>query len=105
MALNNVDVSTVKGMLARGDAQRDVASYFGIVEERISEISEGYVGRHVAPASEERLPPAGPYVAGRTALKAIDALISLRLQIDKALDELDVFERDAQRMRQTVAPE
>ena len=93
MALNDQDVATVKGMLARGDQQRDVAAYFGIAEEGIGAVAKGELGAQIPSASEDSLPPPGPYLAGRTALKAIDTLLSLRALIDQAMDELDVYER------------
>lgn len=93
MALNDQDVATVKGMLARGDQQRDVAAYFGIREERIGAVLKGDFGAHVSPAEPDMLPPPGPYLSGRTALRAVDTLISLRSLIDQAMDEIDVYER------------
>lgn len=89
--MRDQDVATVCGMLARGDEPRHVASYFGVSEERIREVAGGRV--NVTPAGLNDLPPPGPYLAGRTALKAIDTLIALRLLIDQAMDEMDVYER------------
>ena len=39
MALNDAEIAIVKGMLARGDRQHDIAAYFGINGGRIAEIS------------------------------------------------------------------
>ena len=54
MSLNAREISIVKGMLARGDKQQDIAAFFGVNGGRISEINTGQyedaVG--VAPAVE-----------------------------------------------------
>jgi hypothetical protein len=43
--------------------------------------------------AKEGLPPAGPYMAGRSALRARDTLIALRDLIDGAIDDIDLYER------------
>lgn len=93
MALNDLDIATIKGMLARGDRAEDIATYFGTQRARIREIGEGDCGAHIAATANEALPPPGPYVTGRSALKALDTLIAVRLMIDQAMDEMDVYER------------
>lgn len=62
--LTSADASIVKGMLARGDRQSDIASFFGVNGGRIAEISVGkkFASAPVAPAN--MLPPKGPYVYG-----------------------------------------
>lgn len=92
MKLNNREIAIVKGMLNRGDRQHDIAAYFGINGGRIAEINTGATGAGVAPADEQFLPPAGPYLAGRSALRARDTLIALRELIDEALEEIDLYE-------------
>lgn len=95
MSLNHREISVVKGMLARGDKQQDIAAYFGVNGGRISEINTGQcedaVG--VGPAVEADLPPAGPIMAGRSALHMRDTLRALRNDIDRVLAEIDDFER------------
>lgn len=93
MSLNPREISIVKGMLARGDKQHDIAAYFGVNGGRIAEISTGHNGSYVSPAPESELPPAGPIMAGRSALHARDALRALRDLIDQTLDEIERFER------------
>lgn len=58
--LNRDDAAVIKGMLARGDSQHDIASYFGVNGGRIAEIAirEKFPR---APVSQGRLPPPGPY--------------------------------------------
>lgn len=78
MAMTINDAKIAIGMIARGDKQHDVASYFGENQARIAEAVDGKFGTtEAAPASQ--LPPKGPYgIKGRRlrafAQKAIDAL-------------------------------
>jgi hypothetical protein len=93
MALNDGEIAIVKGMLARGDRQHDIAAYFGVNGGRIAEISTGQRGQSVTAAAQAELPPAGPYMAGRSALRARDTLIALRELIDEAIGDIDLYER------------
>jgi hypothetical protein len=54
----------IKGMIARGDMQHDVAAFFGLNSGRISEVNTGKRYPEVAPAPAHMLPPPGPYGAG-----------------------------------------
>jgi hypothetical protein len=96
MALNDGEIAIVKGMLARGDKQHDIAAYFGINGGRIAEISTGQTGPSVAAAVQEDLPPAGPYMAGRSALRARDTLTALRDLIQGAIDDIDLYEKPSE---------
>jgi hypothetical protein len=91
------DAAIIKGMIARGDRQSDIAAYFGTNGGRISEINTGTkVGAkfaHVRPAPLKRLPPPGPYLAGRSALKARDTLLAALDMIQAALVEIDLYEQ------------
>lgn len=95
MSFNNREISIIKGMLARGDKQQDIAAFFGVNGGRISEINTGQCddAAGVQPAHESELPPAGPIMAGRSALQMRDTLRALRDLIDEALTEIDEFER------------
>lgn len=64
ITLNEEDAAIVKGMLARGDRQHDIASWFGVNGGRVGEIASGARFRAVAAASSEMLPPPGPYLTG-----------------------------------------
>lgn len=93
MALSEGEIASVKGMLLRGDRQHDIASYFGVNGGRIAEISTGPTGSGVAGSPPEDLPPAGPYMAGRSALRARDTLIALRDLIEEAIGDIDLYEK------------
>jgi hypothetical protein len=93
MALSEGEIATVKGMLVRGDRQHDIAAYFGVNGGRIAEISTGQTGSNVAAAAADDLPPAGPYMAGRSALRARDTLIALRDLIQDAINDIDLYEK------------
>ncbi|MCA6097621.1 hypothetical protein [Bradyrhizobium australafricanum] len=93
MALSEGEIATVKGMLLRGDRQHDIAAYFGVNGGRIAEISTSQTGSSVAPAATDDLPPAGPYMAGRSALRARDTLIALRDLIQDAINDIDLYEK------------
>jgi hypothetical protein len=93
MALSIAEVAIVKGMLARGDRQSDIAAYFGENGGRISEINTGLTGENVAAASPEDLPLPGPYfISGRAAIRAKETLSALRDLIDETLQEIDAWE-------------
>lgn len=82
--LTAADAAVVKGMLARGDRQHDIAAWFGVNGGRIAEIATGYRYPLVDPAEPEDLPPPGPYPAGRVAVKAIAALSAAKAALASA---------------------
>jgi hypothetical protein len=96
MPLNDGEIAIVKGMLLRGDKQHDIAAYFGVNSARVNEINGGATGPSIVAASTEQLPPRGPYMAGRSALRARDTLIALRELIDDAIKDIDLFEQEPQ---------
>ena len=69
--LNHRDTRFVKGMLARGDRQHDIAAYYGVNAGRIAEVatSEGDYPR-AEPMDEDKLPPRGPQISGRAMAEA-----------------------------------
>lgn len=93
MALIDGEIAVVKGMLARGDRQHDIAAYFGVNGGRIAEISTEQTGSSITASPAEELPPAGPYMAGRSALRARDTLIALRDLIEEAIGDIDLYEK------------
>ena len=93
MPLNDQEVAIVKGMLARGDRQHDIAAYFGVNGGRVGEISIGKRGQGISASAAQLLPPPGPYLAGRSALRARDTLVALRDLIDEAINDIDLYER------------
>ena len=74
ISLTVLDAAVVKGMLARGDRQHDIASWFGVNGGRIAEIATGHRFGEVPAAPLDELPPGGPYLHLREAVAAIEAL-------------------------------
>jgi hypothetical protein len=72
ITLNEEDAALVKGMLARGDRQHDIAAWFGVNGGRIAEVATGATFRWVEAAPEGELPPPGPYMSGRAAHAALN---------------------------------
>jgi hypothetical protein len=84
IVLSEEDAAIVKGMLARGDRQHDIAAWFGVNGGRIAEIATGQRFRKVATAPPEQLPEPGPYLSGREAAQLRDALTKARAALDVA---------------------
>lgn len=72
--LDEDDAALVKGMLARGDRQHDIAAWFGVNGGRIAEISTGAKFIEVKPAVLTELPPRGPYLSGRQSAQLLARL-------------------------------
>jgi len=85
ISLTYSDASIVKGMLARGDRQHDIAAWFGVNGGRIGDISTGAKFPSVAAAPLDKLPPPGPYLTGRDAYAAMIALEEAAETINTAL--------------------
>jgi hypothetical protein len=69
------ETQIVKGMLARGDKQHDIAAFFGVNGGRVAEVANGSCDYPTAPAAEEsKLPPPGPYVSLRTVFEVREIL-------------------------------
>jgi hypothetical protein len=84
ISLTESDAAIVKGMLARGDRQHDIAAWFGVNGGRVGEIATGARFPGVLPAPDEQLPPPGPYLSGREAAVLIDALGRARAALETA---------------------
>ncbi len=84
IALDAADASLIKGMLARGDRQHDIAAWFGVNGGRIAEIATGRRFRSVPAGVAESLPPAGPYLSGRDTAVMLEALARARSALDHA---------------------
>lgn len=72
--LDEDDAAIVKGMLARGDRQHDIAAWFGVNGGRVGEISTGAKFGDVKPAEVADLPPPGPYLSGRQSAELLARL-------------------------------
>jgi hypothetical protein len=82
------ETCVVKGMLARGDRQHDIASYFGVNGGRIGEIASGdNAYPNAQPSPEADLPPPGPYLTKFAVQSVIDTL-------NEALEALDLAEQE-----------
>lgn len=93
MPFSTSEIAVVKGMIARGDKQSDIAAYFGVNGGRISEVNTQKQGADVKPAPQDQLPPPGPYFAsGRSTIRATETLAALRDLIDQTLTEMRNFE-------------
>lgn len=79
--LTSADASIVKGMLARGDRQSDIASYFGVNGGRIAEISVGKTFASAAAAPGNTLPPKGPYIYGDLHRQMKKALMDIQTDL------------------------
>jgi len=74
----------IKGMLARGDRQHDIAAWFGVNGGRVGEIATGFRFGGVVAAPPEALPPPGPYLSGRDTAMLLRALSEARMALDQA---------------------
>jgi|688.fasta_scaffold174621_2 hypothetical protein len=82
--LEATDAAIVKGMLARGDRQHDIAAWFGVNGGRIADIATGRKFREVLAEPSNNLPPRGPYPTGREAAIALQALARAKAAIASA---------------------
>jgi hypothetical protein len=57
MSLSNQDAAVIKGMLARGDFQHDIAAHFNENPARVAEIKSGEKFNNVKPADAATIPP------------------------------------------------
>src|SRR6187399_2191960 len=55
--LNIEQAAVIKGMLARGDKQHDIAAHFGTNSGRVAEISTGAKFSNIQAAPVDKLPP------------------------------------------------
>lgn len=74
ISLTEEDAALVKGTLARGDRQHDIAAWFGVNGGRIGEIAAGSRFCDVRPAPRKHLSSPGPYISGKDATVLIEAL-------------------------------
>jgi hypothetical protein len=79
------ETCVVKGMLARGDRQHDIASYFGANGGRIANDAGNYPNAQAAPEAD--LPPEGPYLT-KYAVQSIIATLN------EAIAALDLAEQE-----------
>ena len=95
ISLTETDATFVKGMLARGDRQHDIAAWFGVNGGRVAEIASGAKFWWVDPADEALLPPAGPYPCGLEAHAAMEALEAAKRAVAEAGEIVRVYSKRA----------
>lgn len=83
----------IKGMLARGQPQMEIALWYGINQARVSEIRLGKRGagkrfRHVPPADVSHI-PLGPYIV--TSVRDLTATQRALVARDTIIRELEVL--------------
>ncbi len=84
------ETQIVKGMLARGDRQHDIAAYFGVNGGRIAEVSTGKCDYPSAPAAPpDKLPPPGPYVGAKALFEIEETLRETIMLIEGAGNKSD----------------
>ena len=86
--LTDKDAATVKGMLARGDRQHDIAAWFGVNAGRIAGVANGKTHQSIK-AKIRDLPPKGPYLSSRDAYGAIYALQEAQRTLSSALETVN----------------
>ena len=91
ITLDDDAAAIIKGMLARGDRQHDIAAWFGVNGGRVAEIATGQKFESTEAAGLNRLPPQGPYLSGRQAAVLLDAIRKAK----HALAEAEDFIRSA----------
>src|SRR5437868_11519715 len=85
ISLGYRETCVVKGTLARGDRQHDIASYFGVNGGRIGEIASGdNAYPNAQPTSEADLPPPGPYLTKFAVQSVIETLTEAIAALDLA---------------------
>lgn len=91
--LTRNDIRIIKGMLRRGDRQSDISAFFGHNIGRVSEVNTGQREPDVPEAPLNELPPPGPYMAARSAIRAKQTLEAVRDLITDALNDIESWER------------
>lgn len=86
--LTEADAGLVKGMIARGDRQHDIAAWFGVNGGRIAEVSSRDNFGHVN-AIHADLPPSGPYLTGRGSSEAKAQLETIKTKLTDLLSEVE----------------
>jgi hypothetical protein len=81
------DIAIIKGMLARGDKQSDVAAYWGTNSGRIAETNVGRRYSSILPAPPHQLPPPGPHVSGN--IQVVGIAEDFRREQQKTNEKLD----------------
>lgn len=104
MAFTYRETQIVKGMLARGDKQHDIAAYFGVNGGRVAEVANDTCDYPTAPAAEEsKLPPPGPYVGAKSVFEIKEVLSEAIELIEGAGSASDEAQLALDALKQAVA--
>lgn len=94
-------VAIIKGMVARGDRQMDVAVFHGLNQARINELVNGTGAwgkafKHIVAAEPETLPESGPYaVVGKVGYDKLRVAASVPLDLlQKIAADLDAIKKE-----------
>lgn len=87
--LTQEQAGLVKGLLARGEKQHDVAAFFGENGGRIAEIKTGKRYPDIAPAAKKDLPSPSDVASGYAVYVARQAILRAQLGLSAALSCLD----------------
>jgi hypothetical protein len=82
-------IPLIKGMLARGDDQSDIAACFLINAGRVAEINTGQRSPNIAAADLGELPPEGPYPSAYELWKTKNALWAARVALEAVREKID----------------
>jgi hypothetical protein len=83
--LNDEQAGIVKGLLARGEKQHDIAAFLGVNGGRIAEIAKGYKFADVKPAAKRDLPTPAVVMQGYSSYVALQALRIIELAVHSAI--------------------
>lgn len=92
LRLSAEHASLVKGMLARGDKQHDIAAFFGVNGGRIAEIKTGMRFTEVVAAPKRALPLTAALASGIAIFEVRKALDRVQAGLDAARAHLDDLE-------------
>lgn len=68
------DAAVVKGMIARGDRNQDIAAFFGVNQRAVSYIRSGKNFASIKPHPPVGLPPPGPYIVDESFVRFYKAI-------------------------------
>jgi hypothetical protein len=83
--LNEEQASIIKGLLARGEKQHDIAAFFAVNGGRVAEIAKGYKFPEVKPAAKRDLPTPAVLMQGYASYVALQALRIIELAVHSAI--------------------
>jgi len=87
-ALNEEQAAIVKGLLARGEKQHDVAAFFGVNAGRVAEVAKGYKFAEVAPAAKRDLPTPAVISLGYASHVVLQALSIIEIAVRSARERI-----------------